>query len=107
VHHILFWTDGGITEPNNLVSLCAFHHQRLHERAFRIVVDAAGVVTFRSAQGVAIQQVARPLKADGFDGARWLHQLSMLAGREIDAATRASPRIATAGPLPCSDCRRD
>ena len=41
-HHIIHWADGGPTILPNILALCEFHHQRLHEGAFRIVVDDAG-----------------------------------------------------------------
>jgi hypothetical protein len=30
-HHVIWVTDGGTTEPSNLVLLCARHHHRLHQ----------------------------------------------------------------------------
>ncbi|HWF58141.1 MAG TPA: DUF222 domain-containing protein, partial [Candidatus Dormibacteraeota bacterium] len=35
-HHIEHWADGGPTDLGNLVSLCHFHHRRLHDGAYRI-----------------------------------------------------------------------
>ncbi len=86
-HHILDWLYGGLTELGNLVSLCGFHHQRLHEGAFQIVVIGTGEFEFFTALGEPIQSAPRPLVAPDFDGARWLHQLAALAGRTIDAET--------------------
>ncbi len=35
-HHIIPWTDGGATNPDNLISLCWFHHHVVvHERGFQ------------------------------------------------------------------------
>ena len=37
VHHIDPWSDGGRTDPDNLTTLCWFHHQVvIHGRGFRI-----------------------------------------------------------------------
>jgi hypothetical protein len=35
-HHIDHWADGGSTDLANLVSLCHFHHRRLHDSAYRM-----------------------------------------------------------------------
>ncbi|HEX4755754.1 MAG TPA: HNH endonuclease signature motif containing protein, partial [Candidatus Dormibacteraeota bacterium] len=42
-HHIEHWADGGPTEIGNLVSLCRRHHRVVHERGWRIQLDAQGV----------------------------------------------------------------
>ena len=37
VHHIVRWIDGGRTDPENLTTVCWFHHQVvIHGRGFRI-----------------------------------------------------------------------
>jgi Domain of unknown function (DUF222) len=35
-HHLVFWEDGGLTIPANLVLLCPFHHRALHAGEFTI-----------------------------------------------------------------------
>ena len=30
-HHMQHWAQGGETKPSNLVSLCSFHHRKVHE----------------------------------------------------------------------------
>jgi hypothetical protein len=42
-HHIEHWMDGGKTDLANLVSLCGFHHRRLHNREYMIATDEGGV----------------------------------------------------------------
>ena len=39
VHHVDHWTDGGRTDLDNLVALCAFHHDTHHAGAFGIAAD--------------------------------------------------------------------
>ena len=39
VHHVEHWTDGGRTDLDNLVALCAFHHDTHHAGAFGIEPD--------------------------------------------------------------------
>jgi len=87
-HHIEPWLVGGVTTLGNLVSLCAFHHQRLHEGAFHIVVDETRVIEFRASSGTPIGPPVRSANGVEIDGARWLRQVASLAGRRIvpDAA---------------------
>jgi hypothetical protein len=40
VHHVVHWTDGGPTDLDNLVALCAFHHDTHHAGSFGIEADA-------------------------------------------------------------------
>ena len=40
-HHIIPWTDGGPTNPNNLTTLCWFHHHVvIHQMGYTIVPDS-------------------------------------------------------------------
>jgi 5-methylcytosine-specific restriction endonuclease McrA len=36
IHHIIPWTEGGTTDPDNLITLCWFHHQIIvHQQGFQ------------------------------------------------------------------------
>ncbi|NQZ07003.1 MAG: DUF222 domain-containing protein [Algicola sp.] len=35
-HHIQHWCNGGETEPDNLIKLCRFHHDQLHQSYYTI-----------------------------------------------------------------------
>jgi Domain of unknown function (DUF222) len=86
-HHIVGRFDGGPTRLPNLVSLCAYHHQRYHEGAFQIAKLESGGIEFCTPEGRAIAP-ARPLPATlTLKGS--IRQLSALSGRSIqaDAAT--------------------
>jgi hypothetical protein len=39
-HHIVHWADGGPTNPDDIAMLCATHHLVLHERHWRIELQA-------------------------------------------------------------------
>ncbi|TWF93870.1 HNH endonuclease [Saccharopolyspora dendranthemae] len=38
-HHIRHWLDGGATDLDNMVMLCAFHHRTVHHDQWNIVVE--------------------------------------------------------------------
>jgi hypothetical protein len=50
-HHLQHWADGGRTDLDNLLSLCRFHHHRLHDGAFNIVASPGGKLRFEASDG--------------------------------------------------------
>lgn len=83
-HHVKHWADGGETNQANLLSLCTFHHMRLHEGGFSLMFDSkaarsSGSVRFFDAAGEEIEVpepievLARQPSAEvtPFVGARW------------------------------------
>jgi hypothetical protein len=45
-HHIEHWANGGETKPSNLVSLCGFHHRKVHEGGIAVQMLDDGAVRF-------------------------------------------------------------
>ena len=45
IHHVKPWSQGGTTDPDNLILLCGNHHRGLHEGDF--VIIALGKQRFR------------------------------------------------------------
>lgn len=43
-HHIVHWADEGPTDLDNLVSLCGFHHQLVHEGGWTVAIVDRAVV---------------------------------------------------------------
>ena len=43
-HHIIHWASGGPTELSNLISVCDFHHHRLHEGGWNVETVGKGFV---------------------------------------------------------------
>jgi len=85
-HHIKPWADVKLTELNNVISMCGFHHQRHHEGQFRIAGDA-NTLRFEAPDGKPIgPRTDRSLDPET-GGAQWLRRLSVVAGRNIDANT--------------------
>ncbi|MEZ5114719.1 MAG: HNH endonuclease signature motif containing protein [Candidatus Nanopelagicales bacterium] len=46
LHHVRHWIHGGATDSDNLITLCGFHHRRLHEQAYSIATPDPGRFTF-------------------------------------------------------------
>jgi predicted restriction endonuclease len=40
-HHIKLWAHGGEMNPSNIVSLCSFHHRKVHEGGIHIQIPRA------------------------------------------------------------------
>ncbi|MGW3994754.1 DUF222 domain-containing protein [Amycolatopsis sp. NPDC004772] len=45
-HHIRHWADGGPTDLNNLVLMCAHHHRLLHRSGWEVRIAADGLPEF-------------------------------------------------------------
>ena len=43
-HHVVWWSNGGATDLDNLVLICGFHHKLVHEFGWSIARDPAGEV---------------------------------------------------------------
>ena len=39
VHHVVHWVRGGLTELDNLITLCTFHHKLIHEFGWSVTLD--------------------------------------------------------------------
>ncbi|MET0660055.1 MAG: DUF222 domain-containing protein [Steroidobacteraceae bacterium] len=58
-HHIHHWANGGATKPSNLVSLCSFHHRKVHEGGMRVEVLDDGALRFIRPDGTTIDSTAQ------------------------------------------------
>ena len=54
LHHIQYWSNGGRTNLDNLVSLCKYHHMLVHERGYLIAAARDGTFTFYRPDGTAV-----------------------------------------------------
>jgi len=86
-HHIEHWADGGPTDLANLVSLCHFHHRRLHDGAYQIRGDPDAGVVFERPDGRPI--LRRPPGVDPALSTQEALRSALPSGAElrIDAAT--------------------
>jgi hypothetical protein len=68
LHHIRYWSRGGRTDLDNLVSLCKYHHLLVHDRGYLIAAARDGTFTFCRPDGTPIP-ASPPLPApDGTIG---------------------------------------
>jgi hypothetical protein len=54
LHHTQYWSNGGRTKLDNLVSLCKYHHMLVHERGYLIAAARDGTFAFYRPDGTAI-----------------------------------------------------
>jgi hypothetical protein len=54
-HHIKHWANGGETKPSNLVSLCSFHHHKVHEGGMEVQMLDDGAVRFVRLDGTTLE----------------------------------------------------
>ena len=54
LHHIQYWSHGGRTQLDNLLSLCKYHHMLVHDRGYLIAAARDGTVTFCRPDGTLI-----------------------------------------------------
>ncbi|WP_132994092.1 HNH endonuclease [Gordonia zhaorongruii] len=59
IHHVQPWSEGGTTDPDNLILLCSQHHRALHGGQFSIKALGHQRFAFRGTQGEPL--VAAPL----------------------------------------------
>ena len=39
VHHIIWWSNGGLTDLNNLLPVCVHHHHKIHDAGWNVTLD--------------------------------------------------------------------
>jgi hypothetical protein len=54
LHHIQYWSHGGRTKLDNLVSLCKAHHRLVHERGYLIAAARNGAFAFYRPDGTML-----------------------------------------------------
>ena len=69
-HHIHHWADGGETSLENLVTLCRYHHRKLHRDEYRIEHGTDGELIFMDAQHRAIPPAIHPQFGNELDSGR-------------------------------------
>lgn len=59
-HHIVHWSRGGMTDPENLCLLCRRHHRAIHEGGFSVAGNANEELVFRDPRGERLQNSPQP-----------------------------------------------
>jgi hypothetical protein len=85
-HHVEHWVDGGETKKDNLVLLCTFHHQLVHEGGWSVRFDGAGPPEFLRPAGEPHPRVFDSRPVDGIDEA-WEALKAHPANVQIDEDT--------------------
>jgi hypothetical protein len=60
IHHMRHWGKGGLTNLDNLITLCGRHHNAVHELGWSMRGDANGEVTFVTPTGQTMISVPSP-----------------------------------------------
>lgn len=85
-HHIRHWANGGETKPSNLISLCRFHHRKVHEGGMQIQRLDDGAVRFVRPDGGVIDSIV-PIPSGDWSQLPLQH---CEAGIHIDERTAAT-----------------
>jgi hypothetical protein len=83
-HHIKHWARGGETKMSNLVTLCRFHHRKVHEGQVVVQVLDDGAIRFVQPNGESFESHTH-ITGDW----RQLPAVHERAGIQIDAGTAA------------------
>jgi hypothetical protein len=81
-HHGRSWLQGGRTDIDNLILICSYHHQVIHDHVYRIR-RLAGQWEFRRPDGTPIPAVGAPLTGN----AEGLIEMHTRARLRIDGTT--------------------
>ena len=68
LHHIQYWSHGGRTDLDNLISLCPYHHMLVHERGYLIASKPGGAFAFYRPDPDPDSGMTRPARQPGGKG---------------------------------------
>lgn len=68
-HHVVFWEDGGTTDFDKLLLICAFHHRLVHEYGWRVGRDPDGTARWSRPDGSPYHPGPGPPRG-GLEGGR-------------------------------------
>ncbi|MFC7755492.1 HNH endonuclease signature motif containing protein [Tsukamurella soli] len=71
IHHVVPWSAGGTTDPDNLILLCSQHHRQLHQGVFSITALGGQRFAFRGTHGEPLEEA--PIPELPGDWAPWDH----------------------------------
>ena len=88
-HHIHHWAHGGETKASNLVTLCRFHHRKVHEGGVRIEILDDGAFRFAKPNGESFDSIA-PGNTQSLGDWQQLAAVHYQQGIHIDSRTAAT-----------------
>lgn len=47
IHHIIWWSNDGLTDLDNLITVCSAHHHKIHDDGWHLGLTTNGSVTWR------------------------------------------------------------
>lgn len=53
-HHVVYWSEGGATDLDNLVLVCSRHHTLIHERGFRLTLHPDRRLSVATPEGLPL-----------------------------------------------------
>ncbi|MEA2434626.1 MAG: hypothetical protein QOG54_2083 [Actinomycetota bacterium] len=62
IHHVTHWAHHGPTHPNNLITLCDFHHKVVHEMRWKVTFSGTGPPIFHRPDGRVYEPGRPPLE---------------------------------------------
>ncbi len=111
VHHRVHWRDGGLTDLDNLLCLCTFHHDSHHRGEYTITGDPtrADGLRFQTRQGWPIGPPLRPLDGLAAADANLDHEPDHPEPEHLDGGP-TPPTLSAVRPVgadpPAQDTRR-
>ncbi|TAL12292.1 MAG: HNH endonuclease, partial [Frankiales bacterium] len=63
-HHVRYWTDGGSTDLDNLVLVCARHHTLIHSQGFQLTLQPDRQLEVTTADGTRLLHHPAPAWGD-------------------------------------------
>jgi len=80
IHHVIWWSNGGPTDLDNLIGLCSRCHHLVHRELLLIKTNGIGGFTFADRDNRAIQSSFRHRRA-AYQEAKRIHQMSRAVQR--------------------------
>jgi hypothetical protein len=72
-HHVHWWTNGGLTDLDDLILLCPAHHRAVHEVGYTVRVLGDGTFSFARPDGTPVPETPQleplPTRPNPFTGA--------------------------------------
>ncbi|MFD0926096.1 HNH endonuclease signature motif containing protein [Williamsia deligens] len=65
-HHVRFWSEGGTTDPDNLILLCSTHHRALHRGEYGIAARGHQLFSFHAPDGTLLPDAPTTRAATGW-----------------------------------------